>query len=143
MGVSILCFMPSFFIVQLLSHVQLSLIPWTAAPQASLSFTISQSLLKLMSIESVMLSNHLILCRPLLLLPSIFPSIRILSNESALHIMWPKYWSWSFSFFFFFTMNMYFSKLKKFKYRDFSGGPMVKTSCFICREHGSILGWGT
>ena len=71
--------------------------PWTAAHQASLSFTISQSLLKLMSIESVMPSNHLILCRPLLLLPSIFPSIRICSNELALSIRWPKYWSFSFS----------------------------------------------
>ena len=71
--------------------------PWTAACQASLSFTISQSLLKLMSIELVMPSNHLILCHPLLLPPSIFPSIRIFSNESALHIRWPKYWSFSFS----------------------------------------------
>ena len=70
---------------------------WTAAHQASLSFTISQSLLKLMSIESVMPSNHLILCRPLLLLPSIFHSIRVLSNESALLIRWPKYWIFSFS----------------------------------------------
>ena len=65
--------------------------------QASLSFTISQSLLKLMSVESVMLSNHLILCRPLLLLPTIFPSIRVFSDVSALHIMWPKYWNFSFS----------------------------------------------
>ena len=71
--------------------------PWTTAHQASLSFTISQSLLKLMSLESVMLSNHLILCCPLLLLPSIFPSIRIFSKESALHIRWPKNWSFSFS----------------------------------------------
>ena len=71
--------------------------PWTAAYQASLSFTISQSLLKLMSIESVMPSNHLILCRPLLLLPSNFPRIRVFSNESALRIRWPKYWSFSFS----------------------------------------------
>ena len=74
-----------------------SLIPQsTAACQASLSFTISQSLLKLMSIESVIPSNHLILCHPLLLLPSIFPSIRVFSNESALRIKWPKYWSFSF-----------------------------------------------
>ena len=80
----------------LLSHVQLFVTPWTAARQASLSLTISCSSLKLMSIESVMPSNHLILCRPLLL-PSIFPSIRVFSNESALHIMWPKYWSFSFS----------------------------------------------
>ena len=71
--------------------------PWTAARQASLSFTISRSLLKLMSIESMMPSNHLILCRPLLLLPSIFPSIRVFSNESALCIRWPNYWSFSFS----------------------------------------------
>ena len=71
--------------------------PWTTARQASLSITNSRSLLKLMSIESVMPSNHLILCRPLLLLPSIFPSIRVFSNESALHIRWPKYWSFSFN----------------------------------------------
>ena len=81
--------------VQLLSHVWLFAIPWTTARQASLSITNSCSLLKLMSIESVMPSNHLILCHPLLLLPSIFPSIRVFSNESALHIRWPKYWSFS------------------------------------------------
>ena len=74
-----------------------SVTPWTAAHQASLSITNSRSLLKLMSIESVMPSNHLILCRPLFLLPSIFPSIRVFSNESVLHIRWPKYWSFSFS----------------------------------------------
>ena len=71
--------------------------PWTAAHQASLSITNSQSLLKLMSIKLVMPSNHLILCHPLLFLPSIFPSIRVFFNESALHIRWPKYWSFSFS----------------------------------------------
>ena len=71
--------------------------PWTAACQASLSITNPRSLLKLMSIESVMPSNHLILCHPLLLLPSIFPSIRVFSNESVLGIRWPKYWSFSFS----------------------------------------------
>ena len=71
--------------------------PWTAAHQASLSITNSRSLLKLMSIESVMPSNHLILCRPLLPLPSIFPSIRVFSKKSALHIRWLKYWSFSFS----------------------------------------------
>ena len=81
--------------VQSLSHVQLFVTPWAAACQASLFIT--RSLLKLMSMESVMPSNHLILCRPLLLLPSIFPSIRIFSNESVLHIRWPKYWSFSFS----------------------------------------------
>ena len=79
------------------SDVFNSATPWTAARQASLSFTISQSFLKFMSIESVMPSNHLILCHPLLFLPSIFPSIRVFSNESALHIRWPKYWSFSFS----------------------------------------------
>ena len=79
------------------SHIQLFVTPWTAACQASLSITNSWSLLKLMSIESVMPSNHLILCRLLLLPPSIFPSIRVFSNESALHIRWPKYWSFSFS----------------------------------------------
>ena len=71
--------------------------PWTAAHQASPLFTISRSLLKLMSIESVMLSNHLILCRPLLLLPSIFPSIRVFSDELVFHIRWPKYWNFCFS----------------------------------------------
>ena len=81
----------------LLSHVRLSVTPRTAAHQASLSITNSQSLPKLMSIESVMPSNHLILCRPLLLLPSISPSIRVFSNESVLLIKWPKYWSFSFS----------------------------------------------
>ena len=74
-----------------------SVTPWTAACQASLSITNSWSLLKLMSIESVMLSNHLIPCRPLLLLPSIFPSIRVFSNKSVFHIRWPKYWSFSFN----------------------------------------------
>ena len=86
-----------FSSVQLLSHVRLYVTPWTAAYQASLSITNSQSLLKLMSIEPVMPSNHLILCCPLLLLPSIFPSIRVFSNESVLHMRWPKYWSFSFS----------------------------------------------
>ena len=81
----------------LLSQVQLFATPWTAALQASLSITNSQSLLKLMSIESVMPSNHLILCHSLLLLPSIFPSIRVFSNESVLCIRRPKYWSFSFS----------------------------------------------
>ena len=86
-----------FLSVQSLCHVRLSVIPRTAARQASLSITNSQSLLKLMSIESVMPSNHLILCHPILLSPSIFPSIRVFSNESVLHIRWPKYGSFSFS----------------------------------------------
>ena len=84
-------------VVQSLVCVRLFVIPWTAAHQASLTFTISQSLLKFMSIESVRVSNHLMLCHPLLLLPSIFPSIRVFSNESAFHNRWPKYWSFSFS----------------------------------------------
>ena len=83
--------------VQLLSRVRLFATPWTAARQASLSITSSQSPPKLMSIESVMPSNHLILCHPPLLLPSIFPNIRVFSNESALCITWPKYWSFSFN----------------------------------------------
>ena len=83
--------------VQLLSRVRLLSTSWTAAHQVSLSFTISCSLLKLMSIEPVMPSNHLTLCRPLLLLPSVFPSIRVFSSELALHIKWPKYQSFSFS----------------------------------------------
>ena len=86
-----------FSSVQSLSHVRLFATPWTAARQASLSITNSQSLLKLMSIKLVMPSNHLILCRPLLLLSSIFPNIRVFSNESALRIRWPKYWSFSFN----------------------------------------------
>ena len=83
--------------LQSLSHVRLSVTPWTVALQSSLSITNSQSLLKLMSIESVMPSNHVILCCPLLLLPSIFPSIRVFSNKSALHIRRPKYWIFSFN----------------------------------------------
>ena len=87
----------NIYVVQSLSHVQLFVTPWAAARQASLSFTVSWSLLKLMSIELVMPSNHLILCHPLLLLPSIFPSIRVFPSESALHIRWPEYSSFSFS----------------------------------------------
>ena len=84
-------------VVQSLSCVWLFATPWTAACQASLSFTISRSLLKLMSIKSMILSNHLVLCHPLLFLPSIFPNIRVFLKESGLHIMWPKYWSFSFN----------------------------------------------
>ena len=84
-------------VVQLLSCVQFFSTPWTAKSQGSLSFTISQSLLKLMFIESVMPSSNLILCCLILLLPSIFPSIQIFSNEPSLHIRWPKYWSFNFS----------------------------------------------
>ena len=84
-------------LVQSLSRVRLFATPWTAAHQASLPITNSRSLLKLMSITLVMPSNHLILCCPILLPPSIFPSFRVFSNESVLHIRWPKYWSFSFS----------------------------------------------
>ena len=84
-------------VVQSLSHVQLYATPWTPARQASLSFSISWSLLKLMSIELMMPSNYIMLCHPLFLLPSIFPSIRLFSSESALCIRWPKYWSFSFN----------------------------------------------
>ena len=98
-------------LVQLLSCVRLFVTPWTAADQASLSFTISRSLLKLLSIESVMPSN-LILCCPLLLLPSIFPSIRVFSNESALHIRWPEYWSFNFSI----SPSSEYSELISFRY---------------------------
>ena len=91
------CLPVQFSSVQSLSRVRLFATPWTAAHQASLSITNCQSLLKLMSIESVMPSNQLIFCRPLLLLPSIFPSIRVFSNESTLRMRWPEYWSFSFS----------------------------------------------
>ena len=90
-------YISQFSSVQSLSRVRLCATPWTTARQASLSLTNSRSLLKLMSIESVIPSNHLILCRPLLLLPSIFPSIRVFSNESALRIRWPNYWSFNFN----------------------------------------------
>ena len=90
-------FLAQFSSVQSLSRVRLFVTSWTGARQASLSITNSWSLFKLMSIESMMPSNHLILCRPLLLLPSIFPSSRVFANESALCIGWPKYWSFSFS----------------------------------------------
>ena len=94
-----------FSSVQLFSHVQLFLTPWTAARQVSLSKTNSWNLLKLFSIESVMPSNHLILCHPLLLLPSVFPRIRVFSSKSVLCIRWPKYWSFRFSF----SINFSFS----------------------------------
>ena len=97
MSIESVMFIDTFSSVQSLSRVWLFATPWTSARQASLSITNSQSPLKPMSIESVIPSNHLILCHPLLLLPSTFPSIRGFSNESALRIGWPKYWSFSFS----------------------------------------------
>ena len=87
----------TFYSVQSLSHVRLFATPWTVVRQASLAITNSQSLLKLISIISMMPANHLILCHPLLLPPPIFPSIRVFSNDSVLHIRWPKYWSFNFS----------------------------------------------
>ena len=100
-----------FSSVQSLSRVQLFATPWAAAHQASLSIINSQSLLKLKSIESVMLSNDLVLCRPFPLLPSIFPSIRVFSSESVLQIRWPNYWSFSFSI----SLSNEFSRLISFR----------------------------
>ena len=97
MFIEIKCSSVQFSSVQMLSHIQLFETPWPAAHQASLSITNSRSLLKLMSTESVMQSNHHILCRPLLLWPSVFPRISVFSNESAFCIRWPKYWSFSIS----------------------------------------------
>jgi len=116
-GVSVIYFTLlswQFNSVQSLSHVPLFATPWTAAHQASLSITNSQSLLKLTSIESVMPSKHLILCHPLFLPPSIFPSNRVFSNESVLRISWPKYWSFSFnklSYYYYFQYFVNFNKV--------------------------------
>ena len=122
-----------FFVVavQLLGHVWLFLTPWTAARQASLSFTVSRSLLKLMSIESVMPSNHLILCHPLLLLPSIFPSIRVFSSKSALHIRRPKCWSFSIS-----SSNEY-SGLISFRTDWFDLFAIQRTLMSLLQHHSS------
>ena len=98
-------------VVQSLSRVHLFVMPWTAARQVPLSFTVSQGLLRFISIESVMPSNHLILCCPLLLLPSVFPSSRVFSSESALFIRWPKYWNFSFSI----SPFNYYSELISFR----------------------------
>ena len=100
-----------FVVIQSISRIWLFVTPWTTACQASLSFTISWSLFKFMSIKSMMLFNHFVLCRPLLLLPSIFPSIRVFSNELALHIRWPKYWSFSFSI----SLSNEYSRLISFR----------------------------
>ena len=128
-----------FSSVQSLSHVRLFATPWTAVRQASLlSITNSWSLLKLMSIEPVMPSNHLILCRPLLLPPSIFSSIRVFSNESVLRIRWPKYWSFSFrispskeySGLISFRMDWWISLLSKGLSRVFSNTTIQKHQFF-------------
>ena len=118
--------------VQSLSHVRLFATPWTAAHQASLSITNSWSLCKLMSIESVMPSNHRILCRPLLLPPSIFPSIRVFSNESVLHIRWPKDWSFRFSI----SPSNEYSRLISFR-MDWLDLLAVQGTLKILRQHNS------
>ena len=124
-----------------LSVVYDSVTPWTAARQASLSVTNSQSLLKLMSIESVMLSNHLNLCHSLLRLPSIFPNIRVFSNESVLHIRWPKYWSFSFSI----SPSNEYSGLISFRMDWLDLLPVQETLKSLLQHHSSkasIL-WGS
>ena len=118
-----------FVVVQSLSCVWLFVTPWTAACQASLSFTVSWSLLKLMSIE---LSNHLILCCPLLLLPSKYPSIRVFSNGSALHISWPEYWGFSFSI----SPSSAYSGLVSFRI-DWFDLPVVQRTIKILQHHSS------
>ena len=123
----------TFVVVQLLSSVHLFAIPWTVACQASLSSTVSQSLLRFMSIELVMLSNHLILCCPFLLLPLVFCSIRVFSNEAALPIRWPKYWSFSFSTSTFneysrlisFRMDWFDLLDVQFMWKDFNKAPSI------------------
>ena len=121
-----------FSTVQLLSRVWLFATPWIAAHQASLSITSSQSLLKLMPMESVMPSNYLILCHPLLLLPSIFPSIRGFSNKSALCIRWPKYWSFSFRI----SPSSEYSKLISFR-MDWLALPAVQGTFKSLLQHHS------
>ena len=128
-----------FSSVQSLSRVRLFSTPWTAAHQASLSVTNSWSLLKLMSIESVMQSDHLILCHPLVLLPSIFPSIRVFSNELALRIRWPKYWSFSFSI----SPSNQYSGLISFRMDWLDLPPVQRTLKSLLHHHSSkasILG---
>ena len=122
-----------FSSVQSLSCVQIFAAPWTAARQASQSITKSQSLLKLMSTESEMPSNHLILCHPLLLPPSIVPSIRVFSNESILHIRWPKYWSFSFSI----SLSKEYSRLIFFRI-DWLGLLAVQETLKSLLQHHSL-----
>ena len=119
------------FSVQLLSRVRFFATPWSAVRQASLSITNSRSLLKFMSIESVMTSNHLILCHPLLLLPSIFPSIRGFSNESALHIRWPEYWSFNIS------LSNEYSGLISFRMDWLDLLPFQRTLKSLLQQHSS------
>ena len=121
-------------VIWLLSHVWLFETPWIAACQAPLSSIISHSFLKFMSIESVMLSNHLILACPLLLLPSVFPRIRVFSNESALHIRWPKYWSISFSI----SSSNEYSGLISFRIHTYLSNKMMLWKC--CTQYASKFG---
>ena len=125
--------LPQFSSVQALGRVWLFATPWTAAHQAFLSFTISQNLLKLMSIESVMPSNHLILCGPLLLPPSVFPSIRIFSNESVLRIRWLKYWSFSCSI----SLSNQYSGLTSFRMDWFDLLAVQGTLKSLLQHHSS------
>ena len=124
---------PFIVAVQSLSCVQLFETPWTAAHKASPDFTISQSLLKLMSIELMMPSNHLILCLPLLLLPSIFTSIRVFSNESALCMRWPEYWRFSFSI----SPSKEYSGLISFRIDRFDILAVQGTLKSLCQHHRS------
>ena len=116
-----------------LSRFRLFVTLWIVAHQASLSFTISWSFLKFMSVESVMLSNHLILCCPLLILPSIFPSIRVFSNESALQIRWPKYWIFSFSI----SPSSEYSGLISFRVDWFAFLAVQRTLKHLLQHHNS------
>ena len=124
-GLSQVYSLPQFSSVQSLSRVQLFVTPWTAARQASLSITHSRSMLKLMSIESVMPSNHFILCCPLLLPPSIFPSFRVFSNESVIHVRWPKHWRFSFS------VSPSPEAIKTLSHTDFS--PLIVELSFVLK----------
>ena len=119
-------------VVQSQSPVRLFATPWTTAHQVSLSSTISQSLLKFMCIASVMLSYHLILCCPLLLLPSIFPSVRVFSNELVLHIRWPEYWSFTFSI----SPSNVYSELISFRF-DWFDLPAVQGTLESLLQHHS------
>ena len=125
-----------FSSVQSVSHAWLFVTPWTAAHQASLSITISQSLLKLMSIESVMPSNYLILCHPLLVLISIFPSIKVFSNESVLWSRWPKYWSFSFSI----SPSNEYSGLISFR-MDWMDLPAIQRTLKSLLQHHNSKAW--
>ena len=118
---------------QLLSHVRLFVTPWTTAHQASLSITNSWRLLKFMAIQLVMPSNHLIFCHPLFFLPSVFPNIRVSSNESVLHIRWPKYWSFSFSI----SPSSEYSGLNSFRFDWFDLLAVQGTLKCLLQHHSS------